>query len=303
MSFNIGIDIGGTYIKLGVVKDGKILKKEVIPCPSKDSPEVLIDLLKNKIKKNKNIQTIGIGIAGLIDHKKGIVRTSPNLPLWRNIHLKDILEKELKKPVFVGNDVNAIAIGEYLYGGHGERDIFVFTLGTGVGGGFIINGKLIIGENDTAGEFGHITINPKGPVCRCGKKGCLERYVGADYLVNYAKRLIKKKDSTLKKYKRLTPREIAKEAKKKDKVAVEVFEYAGELIGYTLASVVQLIDPSLIIMAGGISKAGNILLNPIRKSIKKYIMPLEKRKVKIVISRLKDNAGILGASKFSEFIK
>ncbi len=302
---NVGIDIGGTNIKIGIVKEGKIISKKIIPALSKASPEVLIEVVVSEIKKLgvKNIKRIGIGIAGFIDHKKGIVRASPNLPLWKNVRLKEKMESFLKIPVHMGNDVNAIAVGEYLYGGYGVNDLFVFTLGTGVGGGFIINGKLITGENDTAGEFGHITIDPKGPICKCGKNGCLERYVGAEYLVQYAKRLMKKERSTLIKYKKFSPKEIAKEARKGDKVAVKVFDYAGEKIAYTLAQVIQLIDPSVIIVSGGISKAGRLILEPIKRHIKKYLIPLKKRKLRIVISRLKENAGILGASEFYRFIK
>lgn len=251
-----------------------------------------------------SITQAGVGIAGLIDHLKGIVRFSPNLLDWNNIELKRMLQDSLGVPVAVGNDVNVIAWGEYRFGGYKTSNLFCFTLGTGVGGGIVSDGRLILGANDAAAEFGHTSFE-KSSRCACGLSGCLEAYVGSSRLVAQARRRMKK-DSPLFRVSRkteLTPKLIAAAAKAGDGVALAIFREAGERLGRALGNVVQLVDPEVIVANGGISNAGDILLNPIRETLKSYTMPLRGRKLLVVRSRLGDRAGILGAAALADILK
>jgi len=290
----IGVDIGGTNTKIGLVQDGKILRRRTIP--TRQDPEQAIGELANALKEISlgiEIELIGIGCCGLIDHKEGIVRTPPNLPKWHNLKLKERLEKILNLKVFVGNDVNACALGEYLYGlGKGKRNLFVLTIGTGVGGGIIADGRLILGANHSAGEFGHTIIFPEGRRCRCGNRGCLEAYIGQENIRRMAKRIIGKD---------LTPKEVAIRAKEGEKKAIAVIERVGYYLGLGLVNVCHLLDPEIIIIGGGISGMGRRLLKKTEETIKERIMPLPKRRLEIRLSQLGPSAGILGATKFPEF--
>ncbi|MCX7994292.1 MAG: ROK family protein [candidate division WOR-3 bacterium] len=301
MKYILGIDIGGTNIKAGLVHNGKVLKKITVPTHAGQDPETSLKQIKTTIGHFVNsISKIGIGIAGIIDSKEGIVRYSPNLKGWQDIPLVRILEKEFKKPVRILNDVNAILLGEWIYGaGKGYRNVFLFTLGTGVGGAAICEGKMLFGAHGFAGEFGHATINFNGPRCLCGNYGCLERYVGSRYIIELAEKKVNLQKSALSRYKELTPRIIAIEARKKDAVAKEVFEEIGQYIGIAVSNIVNLFDPEIVIISGGIARAGKVLFEPIRKTAKEYILGYKYRKIKIVPARLGDSGGILGAAYFA----
>ncbi len=293
----IGIDIGGTNIKIGLVQKGKILKREIIPTPK--MPEDAILLIVEKIKemrKGKRLKMVGIGCAGVIDHMKGIIRNPPNLPKWNNLPLKEILEERLKVPVFVGNDVNANALGELYYGlGKGKKNIFVLTIGTGVGGGIISDGRLILGGSFAAAEFGHTIIFPQGRRCRCGNWGCLEAYIGQENIARLAKReRLPIANLCLSEI----PKMICERAKMGDRRALAVIERVGNYLGIGLVNVIHLLDPEIIIIGGGISNMGKNLLKAVWETVEKRIMKLPERKLEIKISRLGPDAGILGATKF-----
>ncbi|MEO0138032.1 MAG: ROK family protein [candidate division WOR-3 bacterium] len=300
MNYTLGIDIGGTNIKAGLVQEGKITKKINLPTSSAEGPTICLNRIKSIIERFiTSVSKIGIGIAGIIDSQKGIVRYSPNLKGWQDIELRRILEEEFKKPVGILNDVNAILLGEWVYGaGRGCKNAFLFTLGTGVGGAAICEGKMLFGAHGFAGEFGHTVINFNGPRCLCGNYGCLERYTGARYIVALAQRKMRKEKSSLSKYKVLTPKVIAQEARRNDKVAREVFETIGNYIGIGVSNIINLFDPEVVIVSGGIARAGKVLFEPIRKTVQARILGFNYRKVKILPARLGDNGGILGASYF-----
>jgi glucokinase len=248
----------------------------------------------------KEASGIGIGIAGIIDSKRGIVRFSPNLPGWKNIRLADILQKEFKVRVRVLNDVNAICLGEWQYGAaHGYDNVFLFTLGTGVGGAAICEGKPLFGATGFAGEFGHSVIKFNGPACPCGNRGCLERYVGARYIVARARRKMKKKRSMLKKYEKLTPRAIADAAKKGDTVARETFEETGFYIGVGVTNIIALFDPDVVVISGGVSRAGKVLFDSIRRTVKQRVLGAQYRTTRIIPGRLGDTGGMRGAVYFA----
>lgn len=302
MNTTVGIDLGGTNIKIGLVTNGgRIIQRITIPTNAQYGPEAVVANIINCLKQWQNqYQTIGIGVAGLIDHKKGIVHFSPNLPNWKNIPLKTWLRKVIKQPVYVGNDANAFVLGEYCFGkAKGAKSVFGITLGTGVGGGMIIDGKLWLGISDAAGEVGHTTINFFGPRCACGNQGCLETYVGAKYIINRTKR---KKTTGLLTDKNLTPALINLASKQGDKLAQAIIRETGVYLGIGLANVISLFDPALIVIGGGLSGFGKLLLNSVKQTVQARIMNFPGRRVKIVLSKLGDDAAILGASQFPKFL-
>ncbi len=289
----IGVDIGGTNIKIGLVKDKKVREKKVIP--TEKEPELAILRLCQAIEEMRGGEGVGVGCCGLIDHKEGVVRRPPNLPKWHNLPLKKILEERLGLPVVLGNDANSYALGEFYYGwGRGKRDIFVLTIGTGVGGGIIADGRLVLGGNFAAGEFGHTIIIPEGKRCPCGNRGCLERYIGQENIRMMAKRFLKES---------LDPKEVGERARSGEEKALMVVERLGYYLGLGLVNIAHLLDPELIVIGGGISKMGRVLLNATRRVVKKRLMRLEKRRLEIKISKLGPDAGILGATKFFEVLE
>ncbi len=300
MKYTIGVDIGGTNIKAGLVCDGKVVKKITIRTRAEHGPQACINQIKSAVQYFiDRASGIGIGIAGIIDSKNGVVRYSPNLIGWKDIKLARILRQAFKKPVKIINDVNAILLGEWLYGaGKGYRNIFLFTLGTGIGGAAVCEGRLLFGANGFAGEFGHTVINFNGPECLCGNFGCLERYGGARYIVELARKKIKSSTSRLKKYRVLNPKLIADEAKKGDRVAQEIFKEVGYYIGIGISNIINLFDPEIVIVSGGIARAGKILFAPMRKTVAQRILGPEYRRIKIIPAKLGDNGGILGSAHF-----
>jgi glucokinase len=299
--FYIGIDIGGTNLKSALVRDGKIIKRTKVQTNADQGPASIITQIKSALQNfTEPVSRIGIGIAGIIDSRKGIVRYSPNLAGWTDVKLARIIKREVEVPVKILNDVNAICLGEWKFGaGKGYNNIFLFTLGTGVGGAAVCEGKLLFGANGFAGEFGHSVIKYDGKKCTCGQFGHLEGYVGARYIVERTKRRMRKQKTTLRKYKEITPRIIAQEAKRGDVLAKEIFAEIGFYIGIGLSNVISLFDPEMIIVSGGISRAGKILFDSIRKTANERIMGSQYRDFKIIPGKLGDDAGILGAVYFA----
>jgi glucokinase len=316
LKLSIGVDLGGTNIKFGLVtSDGRILKRLNIPTLANQGPKAVIARIIaaiNCLNRYHGVpQALGIGSAGLVNHTKGIIHFSPNLPGWKDIPLKKLIEDEVKVKVFVGNDANAFALGEYCFGaGKGCSSLFGITLGTGIGGGIIVNGKLWLGINQAAGEVGHTSINAFGPKCRCGNYGCLERYAGAEYIVERTIKQLKSQSSKRKpqnskilklakyNYRDITPHIISLAAKKGDPLAKTIIIETGNYVGVGLANVVSLIDPEIIVIGGGVSGFGKLLLDSIKKTVAERIMNFSDRKLKIVLSKLKDDAALLGASQF-----
>ena len=311
--FSIGIDLGGTNIKFGLVAaDGKIIKRARIPTQAQAGPKRTLRRMINVIRhlvKDYEVRAIGVGAAGLIDHEQGVIRVPPNLPGWDGAPVKETIEKALEIPCFVSNDVNCCALGELLFGaGIGKRDLFCLTLGTGVGGGIISDGKLVIGANGVAGEVGHIVIFPDGQICRCGSRGCLECYVGAEYIVQRTAAKLRmqgpklKSRSLIRKYtgnkpELITPKLISRAAQHGDKLALEVIEEIGYYVGLAVSNVVQLLDSELVVIGGGISGFGKPLLDSIRHTVEERLIKFPDRRLAIVLSELGDDAGVLGASQ------
>lgn len=310
MGNRIGIDVGGTNVKIALVNDeGNIIYSNSIPTRAEmgyeytinNMKEAIAELLKETKSDAKSIEGIGFGFPGQIDYKKGIVRLAPNIPGWVNVPIADIMEKEFGIPTRVDNDVRCAALGELNYGaGIGCENLVCITVGTGIGSGLIINGKLVRGASNAAGELGHIKLDMYGgPLCGCGDRGCLEAFASGPSIVAMAEEYIKGGKST--KYRELanpdiTPYIVSEAAKQGDPVAKRIFTIVGEYIGIGLASVVNLLNPEKIIIGGGVAAAGDLLMNPIKENLLKRAMPISGSAVEIVPAQLGNSAGVIGAS-------
>ncbi len=310
--YTIGIDLGGTNVKLALLKNVNcIVQKAVIEtCKHEGKAKLITEIAKtikqfikdNKLTKNM-IAGIGIGVAGPINFDRGFVHNLTNIKGWKNTPLRQILTKRVGIKTFVDNDVNVVTLGELVYGaGKGFRDILCVTLGTGVGGGIVLNSHLYRGPNFTAGEIGHIPINITGKKCNCGGIACVERYVGNKFIIQRAKELVKNdKKSLILKYannkpSKITPKIISQAANTKDKTALLIWQETGNYLGIALSGLVNTFNPELIIIGGGVAKAGKPLFDSIRKTIKLRAMKNPASFVKIVPALLGEEAGIIGAS-------
>lgn len=307
--FALGIDIGGTNIKLGIVSEtGKIIFNTMVPTNRKGGPDEVITQLKKGIKETisyneLNITGIGIGAAGSVSSINGTVSYPPNIPGWDVVNVVDIIKNEFNLPVFIDNDANAAAVGEMLYGVGKEFNSFaLITLGTGVGGGLILNRKIYQGDFGAAGEIGHISIDYNGRLCNCGSKGCVEAYVGNHYLMDIVKeelpnhrnsKILKLIDNNTD---LLTPKIINKASFDGDEYALFIIKRVGLYVGSALSSVSNLLDIDTFIVGGGVSAFGKPLFNSIKKTLEDKVLRAIKNRIKVFPAHLKNEAGFVGAS-------
>ena len=309
--YRIGVDIGGTNIKIALVDfEGKIIYSNTTPTRAEmgfeagvaNIKQAIKDLMQETKESAKTIEAIGFGLPGQIDYKAGMVKNLPNIPGWINIPLGKLIEDEFEIPTRLDNDVRCAALGELNFGaGKGCENLICITIGTGIGSGIVLNGKLVRGASNAAGEIGHIKMTlGKGPLCGCGDHGCFEAYASGPSIVSLAKEFISGGKSA--KYKEMatdgiiTPYIVAQAALQGDAVSLQIFKQMGEIIGIGLASIVNLLNPEKIIIGGGVADAGEILLEPIRKTIEDRAMPIQKEAVKVVPAQLANAAGVIGAS-------
>jgi glucokinase len=244
-----------------------------------------------------------VGVAGDINCDKGIVRFSPNLPKWKNVKLKEIMGKLSKKKVYVDNDANTAAIGAFWLDTKGKSDnLICVTLGTGVGGGLIFGKKLYRGTSCTAGEIGHITIDPKGRKCKCGNLGCAETYIGAKYISEYSKNYLNRHASKIidkltgKDHSKITPKILHDAAVKGDKPAIEIWRYIGEKLGLLLAGILNFSNPDTVVLCGGVSHAGKFLTDPAKKEMKERAFKTAVKACKLKVSHYTSRLGVVGAA-------
>jgi glucokinase len=303
----LGIDMGGTQIKVAVVTSKGVIKEEiVIPTDVNAEPYKVLKsvlYLASKLKNYSKIKSIGVGIAGDIDSKNGVVRFSPNLPKWKNIQLKKILEKLTKKRTFVDNDANTASIGAFWLDTKGKSEnLICITIGTGVGGGLIFNKKLYVGASGTAGEVGHTTIDPYGKYCNCGNRGCIETFVGAKYLSQYAMKCLEKSKSQIldklsdKKYSLITPHLLFKAASLGDKLSKKIWDRVGEKLGIFLSIIINFSNPDTIVFCGGLSHAAKYFLPKVEAEIKSRTFKSAVKTCKIVVSKYTHKLGVVGAA-------
>ena len=307
MSYCFGIDIGGTTVKCGLfTTEGVLLEKWEIKTRTEENgkailPDVAETILKKMEEKGiekTEVTGVGVGVPGPVV-KEREVQVAVNLH-WGYTMLADDLEKLLDQiPVKVGNDANVAALGEMWKGaGEGEKDLIMVTLGTGVGGGIIIDGHAVVGAHGAGGEIGHITVrDDETEACGCGRKGCLEQYASATGLVRLAKRYFEKntKNSILT-GKEITAKEVFDAAKAGDAAALEITEEFGAYLGQALVNLAATVDPAVFVIGGGVSKAGDILLETVRKYFYDHAF-YGNQKTKITLATLGNDAGIYGAAK------
>jgi glucokinase len=306
----VGIDIGGTNTKYGIVNHrGDILVKGDLRTDAYAEVEDFIDALYEKLHpvileqhEHGTIKGIGIG-APNGNYYKGTIEHAPNLHWKGVIPLADMVSDKFEQPCSLTNDANAAAVGEMTYGAaRGMKNFIMITLGTGVGSGIVANGQLIYGEDGFAGELGHTIIRPGGRLHKSTRlRGSLESYASATGIVSTAIEMLEKskEKSLLSNYKKseLNSKIIYESASKGDKIAKEVFRFTGQILGEALANFVMFSSPEAIILFGGVIKAGDLLMKPTRLHMEKNLLPIFKNKVKLIFSELEEaDAAILGAS-------
>ena len=307
--YSIGVDIGGTNITVALVTEkGKILRKIRFPTRVEEGKAKIIKRIVKALDevmkglRSNSIEGIGIGAAGDIDQDRGIVRFSPNL-FWKNVPIVRLIRKRFNLRVVLDNDANAAAWGTYILETKRKtKDLLCITLGTGVGGGLIINGKIYHGASGSAGEIGHITLNPQGEKCRCGNYGCLETYIGSAYIVKKAVKEIRKGEKNLIKklaggnLQSITSQTIQAAALKGDKLARRIWKEAGEYLGIALSGVINLLNPGVIVFGGGVARAEKLIFKPMKKEIRKRTFRVPFEKVKFTRTKFGADLGVIGAA-------
>lgn len=305
----VGIDIGGTNTVFGIVDArGSVLCSSSVKTQSYEDVNVYVDdVCKNMLPLIESVGGIekikGIGIgAPNGNYYNGTIEFAPNLPWKGVIHLADMFEERLGIPTALTNDANAAAIGEMTYGAaRGMKDFIMITLGTGVGSGIVINGQLVYGHDGFAGELGHTIIRRGGRPCGCGRRGCLETYCSATGVARTAREFLAERTepSLLRQIpvEEIASKDVYDAAVKGDKLANEIFEYTGTILGESLADAIAFSSPEAIVLFGGLAKSGEYLLRPLLKALDENVLNIYKGKTKVVLSELKDaDAAVLGAS-------
>ncbi|WP_071392962.1 ROK family glucokinase [Bacillus tuaregi] len=303
----VGVDLGGTTIKMAFISQaGEILHSWEIPTDrrekGKDIPLSIarsIDQKLDELKKSKiQIAGIGIGAPGPVN-EDGSLEVAINLG-WRNFPLQEILERETSLPVTVENDANVAALGEMWKGaGHGAKNMLCVTLGTGVGGGIIVNGEIVHGANGAGGEIGHVTSVPVGGApCNCGKNGCLETIASATGIVRLAREELSSsvEESQLRAHEEISAKLVLDAAKEGDSLANRVIEQVAFHLGLALANLANGLNPEKIVIGGGVSKAGDTLLQPVRAIFTPFAFPRVAQAAEIVPATLGNQAGVIGAA-------
>ncbi|MEO3947700.1 ROK family glucokinase [Gorillibacterium sp. CAU 1737] len=304
----VGVDLGGTAIKVGLCDEsGKLLQTYEGPTGAELGSDEVMERIAQYIRllveespfKWEDVAGIGAGLAGFLDIPEGIVRFSPNLK-WHDVPVKKILEQKLDKPVTIDNDANVAALGEAWSGaGAGISNVVCYTLGTGVGGGIIIGGKIYQGFAGMAGELGHMSVVPdlEAIQCGCGQMGCLETVSSATGIVRMARDAVQRGDKTsLAMIQNITAKDVFDAAKVGDEVALRIVNRAAYYIGRSMAAIAVVLNPQRFIVGGGVSKAGEILFQPIREIFRKYTPLQVQENVDIVPATLGNDAGIVGAA-------
>ena len=311
----IGIDLGGTNIK-GAIFNAKFktIRENSILTEASQGPDHVLSRIKEMIKDLINhagvslnsIRCMGLGIPGLLDPNRGLSIFSPNFPGWENIHIVDSMKNHFDFPVFIDNDVRVNLYGEWKYGvGIGYKNIVLITLGTGLGSGIVNDGKILYGTTFSAGEIGHMNMYRNGRPCRCGSSGCLGRYVSAIGMVNTFKEKLQVGRTSIvqnwinHKHDQVEAFMISEAYDQGDSLAIEVMHETGTLLGFGLANVINLLNPEIVIIGGGMSAAGDRLLKPVRDAINKHTLKLSRNACKVVQADLGSKAGMIGAAAYA----
>lgn len=305
------VDLGATSIDVALTTlGGEILAHKAESADIREGPRsilgrvkiLLAELLEGQAVEPQEVLSIGIGVPGPVEQAAGVLRSPPIMPGWDRFPIRSVFAGEYAAPVFVDNDVNAMALGEYWGGvGKGVDNMLFVKVGTGIGGGIIADGRPYRGTQGCAGDIGHLSVDPEGPVCTCGNRGCLEAMAAAPAIVVEAERRAREGLSPalaaiLAEQGELSARDVSRAATLGDYEALMIIRESGRLIGRVLATLVSVLNPSLIVIGGGVSRIGHSFLAEIRSTAYHRSLPLATKNLPIVLSELEEDAGILGAS-------
>lgn len=311
----LAIDLGGTKVITAIVSDkGEVLAKEYNLTLADEGPHRVISRMLSAIDRLLSVKDMGlsqlhsisVAAAGAIDMQKGLVTSSPHLPGWYNIPLRDIIKGKYGVNTFLINDASAAALGEHRFGaGRGVKTLIYLTVSTGIGGGIIINDKLYCGPSGSAGEIGHMTIDVNGSKCSCGNIGCLETLASGTAVAQEAIRRVSlgEKSSLLEivggKIENITAQKVGAAAQSGDPLALDVIAKAATYLGVGMVNLVNIFNPEMIIVGGGMAKMGDLLLAPARQVVRERAFQLSAQAVRIVPAQLGDDGGLLGAAAFA----
>jgi glucokinase len=306
----IGVDLGGTNVRAALLdRAGEILAQARRPSLQDEPAAATLAQIAGACEEvigaagipRAEILGAGVGLPGIMDSATGVCFWSPNFPHWKDVPIAEDLSGRLGLPVFILNDARCAALGELLYGaGRGVRNLVMITLGTGIGGAFVVDGRLLLGPSGSIGEVGHHTVDPNGRRCCCGNFGCWEAMCARDAIIERADRKLQAgRDSLLR---RLAPREgitpelVSRAAAEGDALAREVLEEIGFYVGVGAANLINMLNPERFVIGGGIAQAGDLLLDPVRRTVESRAVPLQRQTAKIVPALLGDSAGVVGAA-------
>jgi glucokinase len=313
-SLALGIDVGGSKILTAVVDSrGNVFSRDYRPTPHEDTEAVLQQILRSSESAIKQavitveeLDAIGVGAPGISNPRTGVVFSSPNIPCWHNVPLRDTIAAEIGKTAFLINDANAAALGELYFGaGKGASNLIYVTISTGIGGGIIINGELYYGSIGTAGEVGHMTIDVNGPRCNCGNTGCWEMFASGTALANEAKRRIRNGAATsILDYaggvlEKVTARTIQTAVEHGDALAKELINQTGYYIGVGLANLLNIFNPEMIIIGGGLSNMGSMLFDTAFRVAGERAFKENVQAVRFAMAELGESSGIIGAATYA----
>ncbi|MFC2021760.1 ROK family protein [Chloroflexota bacterium] len=313
--FVLGIDLGGSKILTAVTNSqGNIVSRDYRVTPANKEPEAVIQEILKSVGRASiqagiavaELDAIGVGAAGISNPETGVVFASPHLPGWHNIPLRDIIEREAGKKTFLINDASAAALGELYFGaGRGARNYIYVTISTGIGGGIIINGETYSGAAGCAGEVGHMTIDDNGPLCNCGNTGCWETLASGSALAREARhRITEGAQTSILDYaggdiEKVTAQVIQTAAEHGDALAKELIARTGYYIGVGLANLINIFNPERIVIGGGLSNVGDMLLGPAFKVARERAYVEASQAVRFAPAELGENSGVLGAAAFA----
>ena len=309
--WTVGIDFGGTNVKVGLVSPtGRVERSRVLSSQDCGRPSRFVEGASRAVESltqsvglsPSQLRGVGIGAPGPVDAARGLVHFLVNVPGWREVPLAHHLQRRLRCRCLVDNDVNLAALGEWRFGaGRGARQLVCLTLGTGVGGGLVIDGKLYRGAAGAAGEIGHMVIDPHGRRCACGSRGCLEAQIGTAAVLEQARRAIRRKAGPLRSLAReaqgrLTPALVSQAARSGDAAARKIWADLGRSLGVGLANVANLLNPDRMVIGGGLSNAWGLFYPTLVETVRAQALAVSARAVRIVRAQLGNHAGVVGAA-------
>ena len=303
----IGVDLGGTNVRTALLDtEGKILQKRKEATNASEGWEKVVARLARTIEQQRadavqqghSVVSVGVGAPGIINVDKGVVVKSPNFPDWNNLPLKMELEQRLGLPVCIENDANAAALGEMWHGaGQGVRSMILLTLGTGVGGGIILDKKIWHGADGMAGELGHMTLLPDGRLCGCGNQGCLEMYASARGIVqSYCEALERSALTSAQSRGTITSERVYQAARDGDELANGVMRDMGRMLGIGIANLINIFNPDMIVIGGGVKDAWQLFIGATHQEVMRRAFQVPAERTEIVPSMLGDDAGVVGAA-------